>query len=330
VHEGNAYYALNRCPAAMSSFQRALQADPHSALAEVGLGRCLLKTDPHAAEQAFMAAVQDDPANANAYNDLGIARDLQGNFAGAVGPYQQALRANPALTAAEVNLGLSLALSGRGPEALQYLGPLATSQTATPKIRQDYAAALVASGRADEARQVLAVDLPPDQVNQAMAGFSELIAASLQNQPPPPPPPPTVTHVQSPPVTAAPITPAAPVAKPTAPPVAAAAPAPLLPATTPVAAAASPSPSPIIAMGGSAAVQLGALDSQAAAERQWRKSVAAEPALFNGKAPDISTATVQGKTYYRLRVTGFGSRLEAAKFCAELSAANMACTPANF
>ena len=83
VHEGDAYYALNRCPAAEAAYRLALKNDPHSSVAATGLGRCLLKTDPKGAEQAFMAAVQDDPGNADAYNDLGIARDLQGNFAGA-------------------------------------------------------------------------------------------------------------------------------------------------------------------------------------------------------------------------------------------------------
>jgi Flp pilus assembly protein TadD len=243
-HEGDAYYALGRCPAAQAAYQLALQHDPKATEAQTGLGRCLLKTDPHAAELAFIQAVQDDPGNAAAFNDLGIARDLQGNFAGAVDPYQKALLANPALTAAEVNLGLSLALSGNGPEALQYLGPLAISQQATPKIREDYAAALVASGRDDEARQVLAVDLPPDQVNSAMAGFANLIAQS-QAAPPPAAPPPTVSQVPAPmPVAAVPLQFAA-----SAPPapaqpmplITAAPPAPIItPAPAPVAANAAP------------------------------------------------------------------------------------------
>ena len=205
-HEGDAYYALGRCPAAEAAYQLALDHDAKATVAETGLGRCLLKTDPHDAETAFELAVQDDPGNAAALNDLGIARDLQGNFAGAVEPYQRALLANPSLTAAEVNLGLSLALSGHGPEALQYLGPLATSLSATPKIREDYAAALIASGRADEAKQVLAVDLPPDEVVAAMNGFSTVIAQSQMPPPPVPPPAPTATSVPIVPVTTTPDT----------------------------------------------------------------------------------------------------------------------------
>ena len=400
VHEGDAYYALDRCPAAQAAFQLALKYDAQSSLAEVGLGRCLLKTDPHAAEQAFEAAVQADPGNANALNDLGIARDLQGNFAGAVDPYRRALLANPALTAAEVNLGLSLALSGHGVEALQYLGPLAYGQGATPKIREDYAAALVATGRDAEARQVLAVDLPPDDVNKAMEGFSALIASSIQNPPPPPPAGPTVAQVPTTPVAATPITSAMPASTaptplqpaadpapvPAATPVpatrarartssnsnaayvgpspipgaassstpgaeaasAAAAPAPVAtpavqtaaaapaPVATPAVqtAAAAPAPAPTVseapAPGGNAAVQLGALNSQSAAEHEWDKVSASAPALFSGKSPEISMATVHGKTYYRLRVAGFADKVDAAKFCAELSAAGSTCTVANF
>jgi len=178
IHEGDAYYALQRCPDAIAAYTLALRADPKSSMAATGLGRCAIKTDPKAAELDLLQAVQDDPGNAAAWNDLGIARDLQGNFAGAIAPYQQALLAQPGLTAAEVNLGLSLALSGNGAAALQYLGPLATGPSATPKIRQNYAAALVAAGRDAEARQVLSIDLPPDQVNSALAGFAEVIAAS--------------------------------------------------------------------------------------------------------------------------------------------------------
>jgi Flp pilus assembly protein TadD len=379
VHEGDAYYALGRCPAAEAAYRLALQHDAHATAAATGLGRCLLKTDPAGAEAAFEAAVQDDPGNANALNDLGIARDLQGNFAGAVDPYQRALIANPALTAAEVNLGLSLALSGNGPEALQYLGPLATSQQATPKIREDYAAALVASGRDDEAKQVLAVDLPPDSVVSAMSGFAALIAQS-QAAPPPPAPAPTVTTVTTTQVAVSPMPPAsgpAPLMPAPAPAPAAVAPTAAAmppayvpdnstaaytgPAPIPVTAssstpgpvaAATPAPHPMAATapdpapmpapeaappavhddpaGSGASVQLGALNSSDAAMRAWHNISGGEPALFNGKSPEVEPVTLSGKTFYRLRVGGFASRADAAKFCGEVSAAGNACTLANF
>ena len=214
VHEGDAYYNLGRCPASVAAYQLALHGDAKSAPAETGLGRCLLKTDPRAAEAALLLAVQDDPGSAAAYNDLGIARDLQDNFAGAAAAYQRALAAAPEMTAVEINLGLSLALAGNGAAALQYLGPLATGQGATPKIREDYAAALVAADRPAEARAVLAIDLPPQQVASALAGFNAVIAG---DQPPltdaTPPPPPTKPTVPSAAVTTTTLAPPAPLVR---------------------------------------------------------------------------------------------------------------------
>jgi len=378
VHEGNAYYALGRCQPAEAAYQLALAHDAKATAAETGLGRCLLKTDPTEAEAAFMAAVQDDPGNAKALNDLGIARDLEGHFAAAADAYKQALLADPSMTAVEVNLGLSLALSGNGPAALQYLGPLATGQSATPKIREDYAAALLAAGRDDEARQVLSIDLPPYQVASAMDGFAEVIAKSQENPPPPPPPAPTVATVRTMPVSVqsssgpassgpAVLTPAS--AKPPA------SVAALLPTYVPdnsTAAYTGPSPIPVTASsstpgpgrppatpvaadppaahamhqaaanvaasstdagpaaGEGAAVQLGALNSSDAAQHDWDSLNAASPALFSGKSPLIQSATVDGKLYYRLRVTGFSSHADAAHFCSQVTAAGHACTVANF
>jgi Flp pilus assembly protein TadD len=220
-HEGAAYYAMNRCMDAIAVYKVALGIEPKSGEAQVGIGRCLLKRNAAQAELAFEAAVQDDPNNAAALNDLGVSRDLQGNHAGAVNPYQKALLLKPGELTTEVNIGMSLALSGDGDDALQYLGPLATSQDATPKIRQDYAAALVAAGRATEARQVLAVDLPPAAVDQLMADFSAAIAAGAPQVAAAAPAAPTTPPMAPAPVQAVPLASAAPVA---------ASPAPLAPA----------------------------------------------------------------------------------------------------
>jgi tetratricopeptide (TPR) repeat protein len=364
----------------MAAYQAALQQDGKSAAAETGLGRCLLKTDPASAEAALLLAVNDDPGNAAAYNDLGIARDLQGNFAGAVQPYQRSLTLAPGNSATEVNLGLSLALSGNGEEALQYLGPLANGQGATAKIREDYAAALVASGRDADARQILSIDLTPDQVNAAMAGFNAVIAGAQAPLPQSAPPqPPTMPAVETAAVSAAPLTPVMAAAPPTPAPAPMAAPSPPpassspadpnaaytgpspvpnavsssapgpgapppapMPASAPPPQAAAPPPAPMAATApapasspapasdGSAMVQLASLNSQAAAEAQWSKLSAANPSLFGSRQPDIQSAVVNGKTYYRLRTGGFASKADAAKFCGEVSAAGSTCTLANF
>lgn len=261
IHEGDAYYALSRCPASEAAYRQALKYDPKSSDAQIGLGRCLLKVDPVQAEAAFLAATQVDPGNAAAFSNLGIARDLQGNFAGAADAYQQSLVLNAGSTATAVNLGLSLALSGHGQEALQYLGPIATGPDATPKIREDYAAALVAAGRNDQARQVLAIDMPSDKVNQTMAGFQSLIAANIANPSPPPPVAPTAAQVQTAPVVAMPM------------PQSNAAPMPLTPVASAVPVPA-PAPLPVVA----------------AAEQAPQAAVVAASAPKTAPAPHVAVA----------------------------------------
>jgi Flp pilus assembly protein TadD len=179
-HEAAAYYAVDRCMDAIAAYKVALTLAPNSSTAELGIGRCLLQRNAAEAEAAFTAAVNDDPHDAAALNDLGIARDLQGHHKEALAPYEQSLLIDPGNLATEVNLGMSFALSGDGPDALEYLGPLATGQDATPKIREDYALALVASGRPDEAHLVLAQDLSPDAANALVTAFQQAIVQAQQ------------------------------------------------------------------------------------------------------------------------------------------------------
>jgi Flp pilus assembly protein TadD len=209
-HEAAAYYAVDRCEDAIAAYKLALGQDPRSSDAETGIGRCLLKRNAIEAEQAFAAAVADDPGNAAAQNDLGIARDLRGNFAGATLPYQQALLLDPGNVATEVNLGLSLALSGDPDDALEYLGPLANGAQATPKIREDYATALLAAGRNADARQVLAVDLPPSQLDADMTTLAGLITqpATVPDPPAAAPAPAPIAAITTAPPTGATLPPA--------------------------------------------------------------------------------------------------------------------------
>jgi len=113
------------------------EADP---AAQFALGRILLQTDPAQAEHALLAALAGSPRNADILNDLGVARDLQGHHAAAQAAYRQALSAEPTLRAARINLGLSLALSGQGTDALTTVQPIAASTSPTGAERADVAA----------------------------------------------------------------------------------------------------------------------------------------------------------------------------------------------
>jgi Flp pilus assembly protein TadD len=99
---------------------------------------------------------------------------VQGHHTAAQDAYRLALGAAPAFMAAQVNLGLSLALSGNADEAVRQLRPLAAAPDATPLVRQDLALALTLNGRKDEASAMLGRDMRPDQVRDALDAFEAL------------------------------------------------------------------------------------------------------------------------------------------------------------
>jgi Flp pilus assembly protein TadD len=169
---GEALTALGRPDEAAASFQAALAANPQSVGAMIGLGRLRLASDPAGAEQLFLDALSHEPRNGVALNDLGIARDLQGRHGEAQAVYRQALGVNPDMTAAQVNLALSLAMGGQPQQGVQLLRPLADAPGATRQVRHDLAAVLTMSGDRAGAQRILSKDLPPNEVQQALDAFA--------------------------------------------------------------------------------------------------------------------------------------------------------------
>jgi len=76
---------------------------------------------------------------------------------------------------------------------------------------------------------------------------------------------------------------------------------------------------------GAAAVQIGAVSSEALADKTWDQAVAVAPGLAMGKGKGVEKVDKDGKTLYRTSVTGFASRGDAQAFCDKLKAAGKAC-----
>jgi Flp pilus assembly protein TadD len=172
VVQGNALTELGRFDEARDSYNRALQSNPASVGAEVGLGRLRLGDDPAAAEVLFDQALVHDPRNTTALNDLGVARDLQGHHAQAQEAYRQALGIDPQLSSAQVNLALSMAMSGSASDAVRMLRPMASDPNASRKLRHDLAAALTMAGDREEAARILSKDLSPEDVQRALDAYA--------------------------------------------------------------------------------------------------------------------------------------------------------------
>lgn len=135
------------------------------------------------------------------------------------------------------------------------------------------------------------------------------------------------------PIAAAPVA-ATPTPKPVEPaPVAKPAPAKVTPPKVEAALAPAATPAPAGAYkpafsGGNHVVQIAASTSQDAATAEWNKLSKAYPDMLAGGERLIVEADVNGKTVYRVRVGSFGSKADAAAFCAAFKAKGGNCFPA--
>jgi Flp pilus assembly protein TadD len=168
TRRGLALTALGRLDAARDSLHKVVGREPHNGRALLALGRVQLPVDPAEAGSLFQTLLTQDPRNAAALNDLGIACDLQGNHTQAEAAFRSALAARPDMSAAQVNLALCLAMRGQGAEAIGLLRPLADGLNASQKVRENYAAVLAMAGERDKAEHILAGSMSASEVVPAL------------------------------------------------------------------------------------------------------------------------------------------------------------------
>ncbi|MBK4216440.1 SPOR domain-containing protein [Paracoccus caeni] len=153
----------------------------------------------------------------------------------------------------------------------------------------------------------------PDAINAALAEAQAAANPGVLTASSRPAPRPRATRVASAATTATDARPAAPAAEaPAARPQAA-------PAAAPAVAASSAS---------GAVVQLGAFDSNAIAANEWNR-LAGKFSSFGSKQQVIQEHQSNGRTFWRLRVAGFGSISEAREFCAALKSGGTDCLALN-
>ncbi|ODT61730.1 MAG: hypothetical protein ABS73_00595 [Paracoccus sp. SCN 68-21] len=89
----------------------------------------------------------------------------------------------------------------------------------------------------------------------------------------------------------------------------------------------APAPAPVVAASSASGpvVQVGAFDSNAIAQGEWQRLAGRNGSLFSGKAPVIQEHQSNGRTFWRLRVAGFGSISEARQFCSALQSSGTDC-----
>ncbi|NPD69195.1 tetratricopeptide repeat protein [Lichenicola cladoniae] len=199
LRRGDAYYQLGDYPRAAASYRQALTLHVRSVPALMGLGRVALATSPAEASARFSEVLALEPTNQAAMSNRGVALDLSGLHAEAQDDYRRAIALahadaargievgadSGALAATQVDLAVSMAISGQPAAAVRILQPIASSPDASPRVRQDLAMALALDDRADDAARLLLTQMSQSQARSAMSGYQAL----REDATPPPPPP---------------------------------------------------------------------------------------------------------------------------------------------
>ena len=106
----------------------------------------------------------------------GTVADRLGDHASAMQFYRDALKISPGEPSVLTNMGLSLALAKKLPEAEQALRQAAASPKADARMRGDLALVLALEGKFGEAERVGLTDLPPEAARANVEAIRQMIA----------------------------------------------------------------------------------------------------------------------------------------------------------
>ncbi len=336
---------------ALLQAERAVLYNPISVDNRALLGQAYLNSGRFtSAETAFTDALRLDASHSRAKLGLALSQIALGKHDLALATLDGARGAVP-----DADIGLGLALAGDVHRAVTMLEAAARAEGATAKTRQNLALAYALDGSWAQARATAAQDISPDKLDDRMAewarftrpsGKADQVASLLGTQPvqdnglpaelallestkaapaafvaaePQPMP------VQAPLLKPADAAPAAPaqsdylvLAKAEMPAVNAVA-APVAPAPVVDRPAIKPAVERTVSAApahGNFVVQLGAFSSEDRLEAAWTGTVK-KASWLGGRLPVSATfaAAADGRTLYRLAISGFSTRAEAAGIC---------------
>ena len=164
---------------AASVLQDAIKANPKSTVLRGEYGKQLANMGRFQKASVVLqqAAAQSD-ATWQIHSAKGVVLDQLGRHKDAQSAYQTALKKSPGQVTTLNNLGLSQAQAGDLKSAEKtlrqaYVTPAGKSHS---RLRQNLALVVGLQGRFDEAKSIVAADLPPQQVEENMAYLRKMLS----------------------------------------------------------------------------------------------------------------------------------------------------------
>ncbi|HLK82466.1 MAG TPA: tetratricopeptide repeat protein [Xanthobacteraceae bacterium] len=176
VRLGDAYLRGKKLSAAVEAYRAALAKDPDDAEALLGLGTAFARQGAVAKGLAALAKAAPLVNTGAAYNRLGVAQTIAGQFSEALATFEKGRAVEPGDLDIATNLALAAALDGQSEKAAALTTEIARSPAVQPVHRRNLVIVLGIIGRsAGDARAVAPPELPE-------AEFEELFsrAASIR------------------------------------------------------------------------------------------------------------------------------------------------------
>jgi Flp pilus assembly protein TadD len=160
VRLGDAYLRAERFSQAIEAYRAALAKDPDNAEAQLGLGTALVHQG--AVQKGLAALVKAAPLvnTAAAYNRLGVAQTMSGQFPEAEATFEKALSTDPEDVDIATNFALAAALAGNSSRAAELADAIAKRRGVKAIHRRNLVIVLGIIGKSSqEARNIAPVDL---------------------------------------------------------------------------------------------------------------------------------------------------------------------------
>jgi Flp pilus assembly protein TadD len=178
---GDTLLSLGAVNEAIVAYNSALARDSLCLPALHGLAKAYLQTGrPELALVPINHALAERPNDPKLLVLAGVVADVEGRHAEAQSYYQHGLQTAPSDPALNVDLALSLALSGNSANAIAILQPLAMAPSGTAQERQTLALIYGLDGSVGEAARVARIDLDEAAVEHNLAYYRTLRELSPQ------------------------------------------------------------------------------------------------------------------------------------------------------
>jgi Flp pilus assembly protein TadD len=161
VQLGDAYLRAKRLGQAAAAYRAAIEKDPGSAQAQLGLGTVLVRQGAITKGLAALTKAAPLVNTAAAYNRLGVAQTIAGQFSDAQATFERGLRVDPADVDIATNLALAEALAGESEKAANMVHAITQHPTVQSVHRRNLVIVLGIIGKsARDARAVAPAGIP--------------------------------------------------------------------------------------------------------------------------------------------------------------------------